>query len=119
MLYGASPFPGVDPAEYGLNPVMTFKAPLISVKRQKKGDAIGYGGAYICAQDMPIGIAAIGYGDGYPRHAPSGTPVLVAVTTPETLPSGAVGMLAVTSLPATTVALVAAVMTNWPDVLTA
>ena len=77
MLYGASPFQAADGTEYGLRPAMTLKAPLISVKRQKRGDAIGYGGTYICPQDMSIGIVAIGYGDGYPRHAPSGTPVLI------------------------------------------
>ena len=77
MLYGASPFHDTDAAELGLRPVMTLKAPLISVKRQKRGDAIGYGGTYVCPQDMWIGITAIGYGDGYPRHAPSGTPVLI------------------------------------------
>lgn len=77
MLYGASPFVDVDAAECGLKPVMSLSAPLISVKRHNRGDAIGYGGDYVCPQDMPIGIAAIGYGDGYPRHAPSGTPVLI------------------------------------------
>lgn len=77
MLYGASPFVDADASECGLSPVMTLSAPLISVQRHRSGDAIGYGGDYICPQDMSIGIAAIGYGDGYPRHAPSGTPVLI------------------------------------------
>jgi alanine racemase len=38
---------------------------------------VGYGASAVCPEDMPVGVAAIGYGDGYPRHAPSGTPVLV------------------------------------------
>lgn len=77
MLYGSSPFVDGD-AEYdGLKPGMILQAPLIAVKRCQRGDAIGYGGSYTCAEDMLIGVAAIGYGDGYPRHATNGTPVLV------------------------------------------
>ncbi len=76
MLYGASPF--VDGAAVGdLKPVMTLTSKLISVNRFKKGDAIGYAASWVCPQDMPVGVVAIGYGDGYPRHAAPGTPVLV------------------------------------------
>jgi alanine racemase len=77
MLYGASPFSDGNAAQEDLKSVMTLKAPLISVKQVRKGDAVGYGGTFICPQDMPVGVAAIGYGDGYPRHAASGTPVLI------------------------------------------
>jgi len=77
MLYGASPFPSHAGADDGLKPVMTMATTLIAVKTLKKGEAVGYGGAFVAPQDMTLGIAAIGYGDGYPRHAPSGTPVLV------------------------------------------
>jgi alanine racemase len=77
MLYGASPFIGGDVKAEGLRPVMTLRAPLIAIRQQHKGDAIGYGGSYICPQNMIIGVVAIGYADGYPRHAPSGTPVLI------------------------------------------
>ncbi len=56
---------------------MTLESALIAVQPRKKGDAIGYGGDWRCPEDMPVGVAAIGYGDGYPRHAPPGTPVLV------------------------------------------
>ncbi|RMD69382.1 MAG: alanine racemase [Gammaproteobacteria bacterium] len=76
MLFGASPFPGRKGAELGLRPAMTLTTRLIAVKRCRQGEAIGYG-ATPCPEDMPVGIAAIGYGDGYPRHAPPGTPVLV------------------------------------------
>jgi alanine racemase len=77
MLYGASPFARQTAAGLGLRPVMTLGTQLIAVQRLRRGDAIGYGGTWSCPEDMPVGIAAIGYGDGYPRHAPAGTPVLV------------------------------------------
>lgn len=77
MLYGVSPFVGRKGEQEGLRPVMTLSTRLIAVNHYKKGDAIGYGGAWVCPQDMPVGVAAIGYGDGYPRQAEPGTPVLV------------------------------------------
>lgn len=77
MLYGTSPFPDSMAAEEGLEPVMTLRTRLIAVRKLHKGDSIGYGSTWTCPEDMPVGVAAIGYGDGYPRHAPSGTPVLV------------------------------------------
>lgn len=77
MLYGASPLMDKDAATLDLKPVMTLESALIAVQPRKKGDAIGYGGDWRCPEDMPVGVAAIGYGDGYPRHAPPGTPVLL------------------------------------------
>jgi alanine racemase len=77
MLYGASPFANTLADEEGLQPVMTLMTRLISVRRLAKGEAVGYGGTWVCPEAMDIGVAAIGYADGYPRHAPSGTPVLV------------------------------------------
>jgi alanine racemase len=77
MLYGASPLMDKDAATLDLKPVMTLESALIAVQPRKKGDAIGYGGDWRCPEDMPVGVVAIGYGDGYPRHAPPGTPVLV------------------------------------------
>ncbi len=77
MLYGISPFADDTGTDQGLVPAMTLETRLIAVNQVERGDRIGYGGTYICDQSMPIGVAAIGYGDGYPRHAPSGTPVLV------------------------------------------
>lgn len=76
-LYGASPFPDRDGPAEGLKPVMTLRTRLIAVKPLRAGEAIGYGGDWICPHATHMGVAAIGYGDGYPRHAPSGTPVLV------------------------------------------
>ena len=77
MLYGISPFPDTHAAQEGLQPVMTIKSKLIAINHFKQGDRIGYGGTWTCPQDMPVGVVAFGYGDGYPRHAASGTPVLL------------------------------------------
>jgi alanine racemase len=77
MLYGVSPMEQQNAVQLDLKPVMTLQTSLIAVHARRKGEAIGYGGDWRCPQDMPIGVAAIGYGDGYPRHATPGTPVLV------------------------------------------
>jgi alanine racemase len=77
MLYGASPFLASALQQTGLQAVMTFESSLIDVRQRHKGEGIGYGQTWTCPRDMAIGVVAAGYGDGYPRHAPSGTPVLV------------------------------------------
>ena len=77
MLYGVSPFIKGKASDHNLIPVMTLSSQLVAVKKIKKGESIGYGGTYICEKDKTVGIVAIGYGDGYPRHAKTGTPVLV------------------------------------------
>jgi alanine racemase len=77
MLYGVSPMEQQSAAQLNLKPVMTLQTALIAVHPRRQGEAIGYGGDWRCPQDMPVGVAAIGYGDGYPRHATPGTPVLV------------------------------------------
>ncbi|MDM8564119.1 alanine racemase [Candidatus Halobeggiatoa sp. HSG11] len=77
MLYGASPFPNSVAEDDDLQPVMQLQSQLISVKRCYKGETVGYGATWACPQTMPIGVIAVGYADGYPRHAPIGTPVLV------------------------------------------
>lgn len=77
MLYGASPLRDRSAAELGLEPVMTLTSELIAVNYQRKGERVGYGGEWLCPEGMPVGVVAIGYGDGYPRHAPAHTPVLV------------------------------------------
>jgi alanine racemase len=77
MLYGISPNKGKNGADYGLKPAMTLSCELLAVNHCLKDDYVGYGASYQCEQDMPIGVAAIGYGDGYPRRLRSGTPVLV------------------------------------------
>lgn len=77
MLYGVSPFADRDGKDLGLEPAMTVSTELIAVKEIPAGDRVGYGGNWQAPHDTRIGIAAIGYGDGYPRHAENGTPVLV------------------------------------------
>ena len=77
MLYGAAPFAGSSGAELGLRPAMTLKSTVIAVKTVRRGERVGYGGLWTAREDARIAIAAIGYGDGYPRCLGSGTPVLV------------------------------------------
>ena len=76
-LYGVSPLVGVSACELGLRPVMTLKARIIAIRHLSKGDCIGYGGVYQCARPIRVAVVNIGYGDGYPRNAPHGTPVLI------------------------------------------
>lgn len=77
MLYGISPFADKTGKDLGLTPIMSLHSRLISVKPIYKGDAVGYGATWVCEKDMLLGVVAIGYADGYPRYAKTGTPVLV------------------------------------------
>jgi len=77
MLYGASPIASQSAAALGLQPVMRLVSELIAVREVPAGEPIGYGAAWRCEQALRVGIVACGYADGYPRHAPTGTPVLV------------------------------------------
>lgn len=78
MLYGASPTSHQTAAELKLKPVMTLSSELIALRDIPAGSAVGYGASFRADQAMRIGTVACGYADGYPRHAPTGTPVLVA-----------------------------------------
>jgi alanine racemase len=77
MLYGISPFPDITGSDLGLKPVMSLHSKLIAVKPVAKGETVGYGNSWICDKATTLGLVAIGYGDGYPRHTKEGTPVLV------------------------------------------
>ena len=77
MLYGCSPFVDSAGPELGLRPVMTLTTRLIATHWVEPGEPVGYGGTWRSTERRRIGVAAIGYGDGYPRHVPSGTPLLV------------------------------------------
>jgi alanine racemase len=77
MLYGSSPVPHQSASELGLKPVMSLESELVALHSVKKGDSVGYGAIWIAERDTTIGVVACGYGDGYPRHARSGTPILV------------------------------------------
>jgi alanine racemase len=76
MLYGGTPGPKTA-QEFGLQPAMTLTSEIIGIQEINAGDAVGYGSRFIAERPMKIGVVACGYADGYPRHAPNGTPVLV------------------------------------------
>lgn len=78
MLYGCSPFSFKSAEDIGLRPAMSLGSEIIGVQHLESGERVGYGMTYEASQEMTIGIVACGYADGYPRHAPTGTPVLVA-----------------------------------------
>lgn len=77
MLYGASPFSDSSAQDLNLRPVMTLRSQIIAVQQLAVGDFVGYACTFEAAKPMRIGIVAAGYADGYPRHAPSGTPIVV------------------------------------------
>lgn len=76
-LYGASPFAAVSAHELGLQPAQTLMAEIISVRDIAAHQGVGYGHHFISPKPMRLGVVACGYADGYPRHAPSGTPIMV------------------------------------------
>jgi len=76
-LYGASPFADRSAASIGLLPAMTLRSEVIGLQHVRKGQGIGYGHIFTAEKDMRVGIVACGYADGYPRHAPNGTPISV------------------------------------------
>jgi len=102
MLYGASPFADQTGDELGLLPVMTLESKLISVQFVRKGEGVGYGGRFVADRDMKIGIVACGYADGYPRHADTGTPILVGDQLTRTLGRVSMDMLNIDLTPAPT-----------------
>jgi alanine racemase len=78
ILYGASPSGRwQDIASSGLKPVMTLTSEVIGIQQLTAGSGVGYGSRYRAAGEQRIGVVACGYADGYPRHAPTGTPVMV------------------------------------------
>ncbi|HWX67203.1 MAG TPA: alanine racemase [Rhodanobacter sp.] len=77
LLYGLSVVDGQAGADFGFRAAMTLSTRLIAINPIKRGERIGYNGTWTCPEDMPVGVAAVGYGDGYPRSAAAGTPVLV------------------------------------------
>jgi len=93
MLYGCSPFPDESAEALGLKPAMTLASGLIAVRDLRPGDSVGYGGTYSASGPMRIGIVACGYADGYPRHAPTSTPILVCGRRTRTLGRVAMDML--------------------------
>lgn len=98
-LYGASPFADADAASFGLKPAMSLRSSIIATQDLRAGDAVGYGSLYTADAPMRIGVVACGYADGYPRHAGTGTPVMVAGKRTRVLGRVSMDMLAVDLTP--------------------
>ncbi len=78
VLYGSSPFVERSASDLGLKAAMTLQSKIIGTQDLQPGDTVGYGATFRAEKPMRIGVVACGYADGYPRHAPTGTPVWVA-----------------------------------------
>ncbi|WP_372873808.1 alanine racemase [Pseudomonas sp.] len=77
MLYGATPFEQAQAVAAQLQPVMTLESKIISVRELPADEPVGYGARFVTERPTRVGVVAMGYADGYPRHAPSGTPVAI------------------------------------------
>ena len=95
MLYGASPFADISAAALGLRPAMSLQSDIISVRTLQAGEGVGYGLLFRAEREMRVGVVACGYADGYPRHALTGTPVLVDGRMSRTLGRVSMDMLCV------------------------
>lgn len=95
MLYGATPIADKTAVSIGLQPVMTLQSGLIGVQEIQAGESVGYGSLFTADKPTKVGIVACGYADGYPRHAPTGTPIAVNGVLTRTLGRVSMDMLAV------------------------
>lgn len=95
MLYGASPVSGTHPELFNLEPAMTLASEIIAIQDLAAGQSVGYGKKFVAEQKTRVGVVACGYADGYPRHAPTGTPVAVAGKLTRTLGRVSMDMLCV------------------------
>lgn len=77
MLYGSSPFEHSHPEGDKLKAVMSLRSEVIAVRTIEAGESVGYGASWTADKNSTIATVAVGYGDGYPRVIPSGTPVIV------------------------------------------
>jgi alanine racemase len=100
MSYGSAPdFPEHDIAHWNLRPAMTLRSKLIATQQLAPGDSVGYGSSFCAEAALRIGIAAVGYADGYPRHCATGTPVLVDGVRTRTLGRVSMDMIALDMTP--------------------
>jgi alanine racemase len=100
-LYGSAPdYPATSAAHWGLQPTMSLRSQLIATQDLAAGDTVGYGSSYTAKTAHRIGIVACGYADGYPRHCPTGTPILVAGQRCATVGRVSMDMIAVDLTPA-------------------
>jgi alanine racemase len=93
MLYGCSPFSDASAESLGLKPAMTLASEIIAVRELAPGTSIGYGWTFTAPAPMRVGVVACGYADGYPRHAPTGTPIVVAGKRTRTIGTVSMDML--------------------------
>jgi alanine racemase len=100
LSYGSAPdFPEHDIAHWNLRPAMTLRSKIIGTQQLQAGDSVGYGSTYRATAAQRIGVVACGYADGYPRHAGTGTPVLVDGVRTTTVGRVSMDMLAVDLTP--------------------
>lgn len=101
MLYGATPFEFAQANAEQLQPVMQLDSRIIAVRQIEAGEPIGYGSRFVTRRATRMGVVAMGYADGYPRHARDGTPVLVGGQRTELIGRVSMDMLTVdlTDLP--------------------
>ncbi|MEM7465300.1 MAG: alanine racemase [Pseudomonadota bacterium] len=95
MLYGVSPFRDKVGKDFGLKPAMSVKSAIISVRRINPGESVGYGRGFVASEALTVGVVAFGYGDGYPRAAGTGTPILVNGQAAEVIGEASMDMLTV------------------------
>jgi alanine racemase len=95
MLYGATPVAEKSASSLGLKPVMTLQSGLIAMQKIAAGESVGYGSLFTADKPTRVGVVACGYADGYPRHAPTGTPIAVNGKLTRTLGRVSMDMLAV------------------------
>jgi alanine racemase len=94
MLYGGTPG-NRSAEEFGLRPAMTLHGEIIGIQHINAGDGVGYGSRFVATHPTTTGVVACGYADGYPRHAPTGTPVLVDGVRTRTLGQVSMDMIVV------------------------
>ena len=113
-VYGATPFADRTAESLGLKPAMCLKSEIIAVQELVAGESVGYGGEFVAKGPTRLGVVACGYGDGYPRHAKSGTPIVVGGVRTRTAGRVSMDMITVDLTPVPD-ARVGTAVTLWGD----